>query len=751
MSKSSGRISRSWAAFAAAIALLATSLVVAPSASAATIDEVKPDNNQSKYVEGTDPAAWLFDPLRVHRIDIQISQNSWNVLNQSSYNNKAEYQAGTMKFTTDTGVVVTQNNAVGVRLKGGWGSFRNLDQKAAFKIKTNFVKGENFFGLKKITLNNMVQDPSMLHEATVYRLYRAMGVAAPRVGYANVFVNGVNYGLHANIETYDDVMLGRWMQSTKNLYEGAYFQDVIGSQYQQIEADEGDALDRTDLAALADANDNLDGAQWYNTWAKLVDVEQFINEWAIERYAAHWDGYSWTIKNNYYLHTTEEGVVSLHPWGSDQTLLGHLPFLETNSVGIMFVKCIQYSPCQQLYKGALRSVHLKAQELKLPDTIDDIWQEIDDHVANDPRKERGFDEAYGTAQASKDFFGQREWNLNNEIGTDQATNLEVTYQFTGFGVGDTATPTVTRRGGNGQIVYKVVGGEANCSVNFTSGLLRINKLGYCRVMARSSVSPGWTASVDVDVFNNTMKQGKVEITPIEGIVYNTEADVSFTSLSTATPTVSVTGPCTYAANKILATSGEGTCVLKVEVPTDGEFTSASATLQIPLLRVQEAETPLTDTLEYKGNLPKGGSINLLKSPDKVVGACAVNQLQLTATSSQGSCIVTFNAHTTPTQSFPLTVHVVKLVNGVQSFPSTVTKAASFSKKKNTKVLLAKTRTIKTNLGASTIWVTNGQCTMTTSGNNVYVAVKAKTTCRVSLKSKSLFGLPVLTRSWVIGY
>jgi hypothetical protein len=97
------------------------------------------------------------------------------------------------------------------------------------------------------------------------------------------------------------------------------------------------------------------------------------------------------------------------------------------------------------------------------------------------------------------------------------------------------------------------------------------------------------------------------------------------------------------------------------------------------------------------------------------------------------------------------VHVVKLVNGAQSFPSTVTKAASFSKKRNTKVLLSKTRTIKTNLGASTTWVTNGQCKITTSGNNVYVAVKAKTTCRVSLKSKSIFGLPVVTRSWVIGY
>jgi len=751
MSKMSTRMSRVIAALVATLALLATSLVVSPSASAADIDEIKPDNNQSKYVEGTDPAAWLFDPLRVHRIDIQISQNSYNILNASSYNSKAEYQAGSMKFTTDTGVVVTQNNAIGLRLKGGWGSFRNLDQKAAFKIKTNFVKGENFFGLKKITLNNMVQDPSMLHEATVYRLYRAMGVPAPRVGYVNVFVNGINYGLHANIETYDDVMLKRWMPSTKNLYEGAYFQDVIGSQYQDIETDEGDATDRTDLAALANANDNMWGAQWYNAWSKLVDVEQFINEWAVERYAAHWDGYSWTIKNNYYLHTTEQGVFSLFPWGSDQTLLGHLPFLETNSVGVMFVKCIQYSPCQQLYKGALRSVHLKAQELQLPATIDDIFPSIQTHIRNDPWTGGNSDQAWGTANASKDFFGQREWYLDSEIGTDKATNLEVTYNFTGFGVGDTATATVTRRGGTGSIVFKVVGGESNCSVNFSSGLLRINKLGFCRVMARSSVSAGWTASVDVDVFDYKVKQGKVEIVPISGIVYNTEELVEFTSLSSSAAVVTVTGQCTYGNGKILALSGEGTCNLNIEAPTDGEFTSASATLQIPMLKVQGQEVLLTDSLEYKGVLPKGGVINLMRSPDKIVGGCSVNELKLKAESSTGSCIVTWNAYESATHSYPLTVHLVKLGSGTQSFPSTVTKAASFSKKKNTKVLIAKTRTIKTSLGASTTWVTNGQCKITTSGNSIYVAVKAKTTCRVSLKSKSIFGLPVVTRSWAIGY
>ena len=99
MSKLSMRFTRAIAALIATLALLAASMVVTPSASAAEIDEIRPDNNQSKYVEGTDPAAWLFDPLRVHRIDIQISQNSFNILNASSYNSKAEYQAASMKFT----------------------------------------------------------------------------------------------------------------------------------------------------------------------------------------------------------------------------------------------------------------------------------------------------------------------------------------------------------------------------------------------------------------------------------------------------------------------------------------------------------------------------------------------------------------------------------------------------------------------------------------------------------------------------
>ena len=59
-----------------------------------------------------------------------------------------------------------------VRLKGK-ASFMPLSGKAAFKLK--FGKTERFLGLKKMTLNNMVEDPSMLRETLSYAAFRAAG------------------------------------------------------------------------------------------------------------------------------------------------------------------------------------------------------------------------------------------------------------------------------------------------------------------------------------------------------------------------------------------------------------------------------------------------------------------------------------------------------------------------------------------------------------------------------------------------
>ena len=88
--------------------------------------------------------------------------------------------------------------SVTLKLKGN-SSFRDLDHKAAFKIK--LAKGQPLLGLKKLTLNNMVQDGSMVHETLAYQTFRAAGVPAPRTGYAFVRVNGEPYGVYLNLET----------------------------------------------------------------------------------------------------------------------------------------------------------------------------------------------------------------------------------------------------------------------------------------------------------------------------------------------------------------------------------------------------------------------------------------------------------------------------------------------------------------------------------------------------------------------
>ena len=88
-------------------------------------------------------------------------------------------------------------------------------RKAAFKLKlAHTVKGQRFLGLKTLTLNNMVQDPSMVHELLAYEAFRAVGIPAPRTGYAFVRVNGADYGVYLNVETLDDVSLPRWFSST---------------------------------------------------------------------------------------------------------------------------------------------------------------------------------------------------------------------------------------------------------------------------------------------------------------------------------------------------------------------------------------------------------------------------------------------------------------------------------------------------------------------------------------------------------
>jgi hypothetical protein len=198
-------------------------------------------------------AAVLYDPATVALIDLAIPVESREALAADP----GEYVDAT--FTLEAGELAFGPHPVEVRLKGST-SFRPLGGKAAFKVK--FPKEHRLLGLKSLTLNNMVQDPSMVREALGYEILRAAGVAAPHAGYAYVRVNGDGYGLYLNLETYDDVSMERLFDSTQHLYEADVPRvDLAPGGASAFEVEEGDEDDLADLEALIAAA-NATGGDW---------------------------------------------------------------------------------------------------------------------------------------------------------------------------------------------------------------------------------------------------------------------------------------------------------------------------------------------------------------------------------------------------------------------------------------------------------------------------------------------------------
>jgi hypothetical protein len=299
---------------------------------------------------GVDMASEIFNPTEVANLELGLPVASRNALDADP----TTYVAGTITLTTSSTTYGPLN--VGIRLKGS-GSFRTLAAKAAFKVKMPFsVPGQRLAGLRKLTLNNMVQDPSMVHELLAYRAFRAMGLTAPRTGYAKVAVNGTDYGLYMNVETFDDVFLAG-LPSTQHLYEGELGDDTTSSAIGGFEIDEGTESSISDLEALAAAVEGGIPADFSDRVAGFADLQQMARMWATQKYMGDWDGYAGFLDsihpNNYYLHSDDSGLFTMLPTGTDQTWHERLELgtgdFDTGS-GIMFQKCLADPSCAALYR-----------------------------------------------------------------------------------------------------------------------------------------------------------------------------------------------------------------------------------------------------------------------------------------------------------------------------------------------------------------------------------------------------------------
>ena len=155
----------------------------------------------------------LFDQSTVHTIDITI--DGWD----SFIANATAEEYTECDITIDG----EKFSHVAIRAKGNTSlsSVASLGStRYSFKVEfDHFMKGMTYHGLDKMSLNNLIQDATMMKDYLAYTLMNRMGVPASLCSYVQINVNGEPWGLYLAVEGVEDAFMDRNGMTKGELYK----------------------------------------------------------------------------------------------------------------------------------------------------------------------------------------------------------------------------------------------------------------------------------------------------------------------------------------------------------------------------------------------------------------------------------------------------------------------------------------------------------------------------------------------------
>jgi len=316
----------------------------------------------------------LFAGQELQRIDLDLHSADWAKLKQEFQSN--EY------YTTDiTWNGIKAYNA-GIRSRG---HASRSGTKPGLRLDFNhYAAHQTYLGLKSLVLDNLVQDPSGVHEPTSMWFFARMGIPAPREAHIVLYVDGVYEGLYSAVEPIDKNMLAR-----------VFGNDILGDQndgylYEFTKAGEwgfsylGPDLDAYKRFFEAKTHEDSTDEMLYRPIEQLVrlinekppeelteGVDPYLNLRSVVRYLAvqnflgEMDGLSgkWGM-NNFYLyrlqHQLQHVVIA---WDDDLTFLD--PAYELTSYqdnNVLVRKLMAVPEYRQLYFDTLSEAMRSASE-----------------------------------------------------------------------------------------------------------------------------------------------------------------------------------------------------------------------------------------------------------------------------------------------------------------------------------------------------------------------------------------------------
>ena len=313
-------------------------------------------------------AAAVFDDTTVHEIRLAMHSGDWSRL-QAHYLENTFYPAD----LTFDGYTVRN---VGVRSRGtGSRDPRKPGLRVTFD---EYVSDQTVAGLKGLVLDNFRQDPAMMKESLSMALFARMGLAAPRVSHARVYVNDDYLGLFAIIEPIDKRFLRRTLgEDGGYLYEfewaGAYRFEWLGAspeRYAEMfesETRESEPVAQrlATLVQMITATTRESTHAWQRTMGRYFDFEQLFAYLAVESFLSDHDGLAgdWGINNFYLYRFAASDRFQFLPWDKDVTFReADRDVFESLEGHHLFETALQFDDLREAYIRALRRCAIVAGE-----------------------------------------------------------------------------------------------------------------------------------------------------------------------------------------------------------------------------------------------------------------------------------------------------------------------------------------------------------------------------------------------------
>lgn len=330
-------------------------------------------NNRGNTINHDD----VFAIERIHEIKITIDESDWNSLRMERHNLFAALGSGRIKnpepdpyniYRADVEINGKKYSPVGIKKRGFLGS--SSFTRPSLGIRFNeFDKNLNFYGLKRISLNNNIQDLSLIRQYLTYKVFNKAGLPAPRCNFAKVYVNGKYLGIYTHVEAITGSFLKRnFGDDSGNLYEGQ-LSDFRPEWYLTFEKKNNKTNDnRDDLKKVVEALQS-DDSTLIERLNSCIDLDQYLSFWAMEVLTAFWDCYSNNGNNFFVYNDPKRKKFVFIPWGADATFGETDPFSpSTKPVTVMTTSILPY----RLYNIENTREEFRKRLRKLLETV---WDE----------------------------------------------------------------------------------------------------------------------------------------------------------------------------------------------------------------------------------------------------------------------------------------------------------------------------------------------------------------------------------------